>query len=986
MRGAKAVVSGTCPVVLAALLAAAGSVPAQEQRGSIEGRVSDASGRPLAGLRVEAKGTALVGVAAATTDADGRFALPALPPGRYEVTVASDAGTAKAENAEVAAGGVLTLNLRLGEEDAPAASQPLPDLKQSASGAHIRGDRIDKLPSGRDFLSVAIQAPGANDEPKLAGLAIDGASAAEHRYFVDGLDTTNPMAGISGQPVVADFVDEVQVKSSGYAVESGGGIGGVVSVVTRSGSDHWHSEVGAYFRSDALGGNPTALTDQGRPTLRISPTDNDKAELVTYPDDDYTRIEPGFTLAGPLVRDRAWLFAGYWPALETTDRTVTFLTSGETGTFRRADRTHSAAANLSLRLGAATRARLATTSSPYSRQGQLPSRAGTGNPAIEYGTLDRQEPTASYSLSLDRAGDRILVSLRGGYFRTSRSDEGVPSEVKYVFGTTNIGMPGVPADLQRPRGYTNLPTNSAITRDILGRIGLALDGSYRLGRHVLKAGVQYDRISNDVVDGEQEPVFTLRWNESLTTTDGRRVRGPYGYYRVRQVQTTGDVHGTNLGLFLQDSWSVTDRLTLDLGLRTEHETVPSYASSPDIPRTAFTFGFGQKLAPRAGLAWDVRGDGFLKLYGSWGLYYDTMKLDLSRGLLGGTKWTDYRYTLATPDWPTLGVPDCPPECPGTFIESIDITPPANDPQRYRIEPDLEPTRSRELTLGFAARLPWRLTGGLRYVRKRINRTIDDVGVVVPAQGFVFYVANPGFGIAETTLGPECPAQPPAARDYDSVEVELHRTIARSYSLHASYVWSRLHGNYSGFARAEEDGSPSPNVTSAFDSLLMSFDDQARPVFGPLPADRPHQLKAQAFYSARFGTTVGANFYLASGNPVSRVVSMQLVPVQYLGRESDGRTDAHLQTDVSVQQEIKLGGSRRLVLAVNVLNLFDQAAPTGIYSREVIGDIPITTDAFFAGFDVPAIVEQYHLPRDPRFLLPEAFQPQREIRLALKLVF
>jgi hypothetical protein len=363
-----------------------------------------------------------------------------------------------------------------------------------------------------------------------------------------------------------------------------------------------------------------------------------------------------------------------------------------------------------------------------------------------------------------------------------------------------------------------------------------------------------------------------------------------------------------------------------------------------------------------------------------------MKLDLPLSTLGGTKWRDYRYTLDTPDWPSLGVPGCPPECPGTFIEAIDITSPADDPQRYRIETDLEPTRSSELTAGFAARLPWRLTGGLRYVRKRIDRTIEDVGIVVPAQGFVFYVANPGYGIAEYTLGTGYPAQPRAARDYDSVEVEVHRALARGVSLHASYVWSRLHGNYSGFTNAESDGSPSPNVTGAFDSLLMAFDDHTRPVFGPLPADRPHQLKAQAYYTARFGTTLGASFYLASGTPVTRVVSMQLVPVMYLGRESDGRTEAFSQTDLTVQQEIRLGGSKRLVLAVNVLNLFDQAATTRLYSQEVIGNIPISNEAFFAGFDVPALIAQYNLPRDPRFLMPETFQPQREIRLSLKLAF
>ena len=93
------------------------------------------------------------------------------------------------------------------------------------------------------------------------------------------------------------------------------------------------------------------------PPLPISPTDNNQAELVTYPDDDYLRIEPGFTLAGPIVLGRAWLVAGYWRALETTNRTVTFLTNGETRTSNRKDRTHSAALKLSLRLGAATRAR-----------------------------------------------------------------------------------------------------------------------------------------------------------------------------------------------------------------------------------------------------------------------------------------------------------------------------------------------------------------------------------------------------------------------------------------------------------------------------------------------------------------------------------------------------------------------------------------------------------------------------------------------------
>src|SRR4029450_1935098 len=97
-------------------------------------------------------------------------------------------------------------------------------------------EQLPLLRHGRDFTSLVTQAPGANAESKLGGLSIDGASAGENRYIIDGIETTDLQDGTSGKNLNVDLVEEVQVKSSGYTAEYGGALGGVINTVTKSGS------------------------------------------------------------------------------------------------------------------------------------------------------------------------------------------------------------------------------------------------------------------------------------------------------------------------------------------------------------------------------------------------------------------------------------------------------------------------------------------------------------------------------------------------------------------------------------------------------------------------------------------------------------------------------------------------------------------------------------------------------------------------------
>ena len=187
------------------------------------------------------------------TDATGVYRFQALVPGKYEIT-ATLTGFQPQKSSQVVLqlGQILKQNFALAIAGVSEAVQvtgesPLIDVKQNAASASIQKDVIDLIPKGRDFTSVVTTAPGTNNESRGGGIMIDGASGSENRYIVDGLDTTNMRNGTSRTAVVTDFVGEVQVKSSGYNAEYRAATGGVVSAITRTGTNQFHGELGSYY-------------------------------------------------------------------------------------------------------------------------------------------------------------------------------------------------------------------------------------------------------------------------------------------------------------------------------------------------------------------------------------------------------------------------------------------------------------------------------------------------------------------------------------------------------------------------------------------------------------------------------------------------------------------------------------------------------------------------------------------------------------------
>lgn len=978
---------------------------AQETRGAIEGVVKDTSGAVLPGATVEAAGA--MGVVATTSDATGAYRFPALPPGTYDVTATLQGFKPGQSKVTVVVGQLLKADLALAvggltESVTVTAQSASIDVKQSSAATNIQAETIATLPKGRDFQSLVTLAPGANNESRSGGISIDGASAAENKFYVDGVDATNLRTGVAATTFNTDFIEEVQVKSSGHAAEFGGATGGVISVISRSGTNNFSGSVGTYFNSEALngklalnntlgnGGGTIPTASGTRRELRLLLNGVNQAETVEYAKDDYSHWEPAFQVGGPIVKNKLWFWGGYAPLLDSTARTVTFRSNGLTDTFTSKETTQTYAGNITWQASDPIRLRFSAQDRPYTQEGRLPLPNGTSNPATAFRALGMETKNLTTNTNFDWvASSKTFINAKVNYLRYDTIDVGIPNENWYTFSGSNAPYETRP-DMVKAAGYNSVLTNRARSKDLYTRMGASADITYyaeAAGRHTFKGGVQFERIANDVADVEQQPHVTVSWNQSLTTLAGAVERGTYGYWSWREFGTLGKVNVNNLGLFFQDAWTVNNKLTLNLGVRTEKEVVPSYRSNLD----GIEFSFADKFAPRAGFAYDIAGDGRWKAYGSWGIFYDVMKLELPRGAFGGDVWVEDYYTLDTLDWNTLMVND---NKPGRKIDTVDFRIPSNDPacpECGAIDPDLKPFKQQELVFGVEHELNARMAVSGRYVHKQVDRAIEDVGVIVPGIGEVFYIANPGEGVTTTLAAdecPTCPGLPAIQRDYDAFELKFMRRLSNNWAFNASYTLSRLFGNYPGLASSDEIARVSPNVTRLFDGLVMAYAPGGEAVYGRLNTDRPHQLKFNGTYVLPSRTTIGAVFRTASGIPITRQANMQSsLPVFYNGRGSDGRTDWLSVTDLSLIQDVRLGGRFSGQFVLNVLNLFDQSQTTDKFRVQTRANVPIDRlETFFAGFDTEQRITANNILRDPRFLQDSVWQAPREVRFGFKLMF
>ncbi len=1009
------------------LLLCAGLLTAQQTTAKIFGTVQLEDGSLVPGVSVEATSPKLVGKTTAVTDENGVFRLFNLQPGTYKVVFSLD-GFQSVVREDIKLALEQTLNLKiemklgnLNEVVTITGQVAQIDVKSTAKGMTMTKEVFQALPKGRNFDSLVTAIPGVTSDPLGAGgTSIDGASGLENMYYIDGADTTNIKDGNSGQNVAFDFVDEVQVKASGYAAEFGGSLGGVINVVTRSGGNEFHGEAIGYYSG-------SALRSKGRDILQLDLEDTSIARYFPYDEywgvEDDSRFEGGISLGGYLIKDKVWFFGSVIPSYFTSTRTTTY-PGGEVKPWKRTENQMNYSLKLTsqpiknLRLGAS----FVNNFQKY--KGDQSNINGNPNPNISYDEFGFSYPNMSGNVSADLTlGNNFMVSARAGYFRTNQNNQLVapPAEPCFqfiteapggYFRTTNIGLLDVPVAYQRSSGYMNYARANALTmkNNITEKLSLSFDASYFMnlgGEHSWKAGFSWVRRAENQDNIANNPVLFFGWNRDMIAYGTNYGRGKYGYYGVRGNDVTGpygnfyDAFGNMYAFYLQDSWTIANRFTVNFGVRTESENIPSYATAnPDLKdMDAITFGFADKLAPRLGFVWDVKGDSSLKVFGSYGLFYDVMKLEMAAGSYGGTPWKSTYYALDTYEWDKIGVNGYFPGRPllgeGNSFDFRDLSFDTTDP-------DMKPMTQQEISFGLEKRLRDNLALSVRLVNKHLLWAIEDIGVLLP-EGESYFIANPGSDYikgkyAEARAAGLIPQNAPdcvkAKRDYYAINIALDKRFSNNWLGGISYTFSSLKGNYSGLASGDEMSTmvtPSgtsttarqdPNVARYWDSWYVPLTRDLQASTGPLPGDRPHYFKAYGTYSFPFGLTAGLVVNAMSGTPTSTEWAMDYQGYFPLGRGNEKRSPFLWYANFYTEYNIKLGKTN-LNINLNIDNVFDIKTAQRIYNIYNQGSVAISDDRIAQGsWDI----NDYEPELDPRYLMEEYFYGPLTARLGLKFSF
>lgn len=1028
-----------------ALCFSAPQAVAQETTAGIQGIVKDQSGAAVANAMVELSSSALIGTKKLETDQAGAYHFTNLPPGGYNLAVTKTGfRTYKYAGIILEVGRLPTVDITLDLGEVTEIVEvsgmgPIVDVTQSKVATTVSEDNLKNIPKGRSFQSVIPFAPGARQEPLQSrgrggnGFQIDGASDSENTYLVEGMDTTNIQDGGVGKNVPMEFIQEVQIKTSGFEAEFGGALGGVVNVVQKRGSNNWHGSVLTKYSTDTLNANDQCswfalcgLRSNPAEAFNAAKRQDASAEQYLSKKDHQRTIDPGGSIGGPIFKDRLWIFASYVPSFDRLRRTVNFTGALNPGTrtFNRSIDTHDALTRLDWLPTSKIRV-YGTWQYGYERRngidlpnpdsvlGQRNTDSGS-DPTSFRPERGQTVPSSVYNFGSDiTVSSKLVFTVRYGYWFNNLHDFGTPNGIRYLYAAGAVGAVGlddrtpIPPQFQQRAGFQNIASNQKTFFDVYKRKSFSVDTSYYrsfFGSHSFKVGYSFNQLSNDVLRAFDGSLVRLNYGEFYDPLDPSACdvagkppcHGNWGYYIIRDgVDVQGKVGSYNHALYFQDAWTMGKGVTLNLGVRLDKESLPPYL--PGAP--AINFGWNQKVAPRLGGAWDVLRNGKLKVYGSFGLFYDIMKYSLPRGSFGGEYWHDCAYTLDNPDYtkimPALvsnhscpGAGGASGSLTGRFIENVNYRSVVINPQDPGVDPNIRPMRQHEYVLGSDYALSRNIGLELRYSRKRLDDTIEDVGVAVPGNE-LYYIGNPGKGIVANLLQrvtidssnvpvlpptsyppqcADCPLSPKAYRNYDGFEARLTKRSSGSWFGSISYTYSRLYGNYAGLTSSEvSDGSGgrhSPNNSRYFDLPNMAWTAYGRPEFGPLATDRPHTLKIFGWYRLKwFGqeTSFGLDQLAYAGTPIStcwgevstpsscsfveersNFVNLTEVPgadIQRTGITKNFRAPFFTQTDFSFVHELKVSKTNeamRLAFEANVTNVLNQHAILSYYNIPMAG--------------------------------------------------
>jgi hypothetical protein len=576
--------------------------------GTIAGVARTADTLPFPGVVVTAKSPALQGVRTTTTDANGNYIFKALPPGVYTITFQVSGMRSVEMTQTLELGNSINVNGTLEtatvEESITVTGETPGILETPTGGANYKASEIDSLATGRTVAAMAELAPGLTDNtPNVGQVSISGAFAYDNVFLVDGVDVNDNLFGTANNLFIEDAIEEQQILTSAVSSEFGRFSGGVINTVTKRGGNTFQGS----FRMNFIN---SAWTDE-------SPYE--KENDITR-EGETNKIYEG-TLGGPIVKDKLWFFgAGRWAATSTQG---TYPDLGEAVTSTQDNDRYIAKLT-------GTIAQNHTISGTYTRNSTAQSQPTFSITATS--GLRSIDPRTFYSRTLP---NNLLNINYNGVLSSNLFVEAQYSEKKFQFkdagGTdTNLvngspiltqGVTGIPG-----AGHYNAPYFDATDPEDRNNRQIAASLSYflstgSLGRHDIKIGYENFR-TRRTGGNSQSPTNYVFYADYATGADGKPALDGGRYVPLWLPETSArtlyvaergaQLDITTQSFFINDKWQINGKFSANLGARLE--LVRSEATGDIVSVDTST------LVPRLALAYDVRGDGKIRLDASYARY------------------------------------------------------------------------------------------------------------------------------------------------------------------------------------------------------------------------------------------------------------------------------------------------------------------------------------------------------------------------------
>lgn len=888
--------------LFAALLLCGSSLFAQTT-GSITGHVDDTSGAALPGVTVEVRSAALQGVRTADTDPSGMYRFSLLPPGQYEVTFALQGfATQTRHGVTVALGKETAIDLALkpsaAAEITVLGEEPVLDTSSASLATTLSTRSIETLPTARNYAALAQVVPGVSTDanPNNGGqstLTVYGSSGAENAFYIDGVNTTNAEYGFQGKELNFEFIQEIDVKTGGYEAEYGRSTGGIINVITKSGGNQFRGDVFSYYDNDSLQSSAKSVVSTAGTT------------------EGFTRKDWGADLGGYILKDKLWFFAA---ADQVRNSISSALPAGPQAgqPVTSASRRNLGSAKLSYNL-APNQSLVATyLQDPRVDTGAIndANHALNGAPATYLGRQDFGG--RDYGLRYDGA-------IRSTWIITGQAAR--HREVNSVGPATSTGD----AVQYRDAGNDYFQT---------GGFGLIQDKKFDrkfygssatrfLGAHELKGGIEYQTETADVMKrysgGQQVDVFAnpndpkkpIYRHFYWTTADATVANSPVSALLAtpRHKNTTA---------YVQDKWTIKN-VTASFGVRWDRQQIIDASGVAQID-------LKKDYAPRLGFAWDPSGAHRSKVFGSYGRFYEELPMDLvirSFSYERQPRIINYSPSSTTPD----------PKAENDFGTASAILGGFTEPA----DPNLRGQYLDEFIVGGEREIAPNVAIGVKGIYRSYGRVIEDFLCIDDG---TYCIGNPGSGLMKeiytldySTLYPA----PKPKRTYKGVQLDVNRRFSNNWQALASYIYSKLDGNYDGEYAPFTNVGADPNISAAYDyyDFFTNGSDLSKITnHGPLSNDRRHQLKVSGVYIAPFKLSIGATAYWRSGTPLTRYgFSDAYGRYEFFltSRGAEGRTPSNYEADVHLGYPVN-AGRMQVNLLLDIFNVLNAQRPVLLDQR------------------------------------------------------